>query len=133
MRATPIETLSVTLADHQHILDTLGQIEPPEEAERAKAKYDVQKSLRLPFTVDQHIAVASEETPMRSWGKRVMQVLARKYGDANGFCIADLENEAIMLDKDEVIWPPEPTLDDILAEWDADIEAEKQRILEARG
>lgn len=131
LQATPIETRAITLEDHQQILDTLGQIEPPTEASRALAKYAVQRSLRLPFMVDQHVALASEETPGRSWGKRVLQLHTRKFGNG-GFRIADLENEAIMLDLDEVIWPPAPTLKDIMDEWDADIAAEKERILEAR-
>lgn len=103
LQATPIETRSVTLEDHQHILDTLALIEPPREADRALAKYAVQRSLRLPFNKEQHIALASEETPMRSWGKRVLQLHTRKFGEG-GFCIGDLENEAIMMDLDEVIY-----------------------------
>lgn len=51
----------------------------------------------------QHIALASEETPGRSWGKRVLQLHTRKFGEG-GFEMADLELEAIMLDLDRVIY-----------------------------
>lgn len=103
LQATPIEYPAITLEDHQRILDTLAVIEPPREADRALAKYAVQRSLRLPFNKDQHIALASEETPGRSWGKRVLQLHTRKFGEG-GFEMADLENEAIMMDLDQVIY-----------------------------
>lgn len=103
MRATPIEVAFQELDEHQEILEVLGQIEPPREADRALAKYAVQRSLRLPFNKDQHIALASEETPGRSWGKRVLQLHTRKFGEG-GFCIGDLETEAIMMDLDGVIY-----------------------------
>lgn len=103
LQATPIEYPAITLEDHKYILDVLAVIEPPREADRALAKYAVQRSLRLPFNKDQHIALASEETPMRSWGKRVLQLHTRKFGEG-GFCIGDLENEAIMMDLDGVIY-----------------------------
>ena len=103
LQATPIEYPAITLEDHQHILSVLGEITPPREADRALAKYAVQRSLRLPFNKDQHIALASEETPGRSWGKRVLQLHTRKFGEG-GFCIGDLENEAIMMDLDETIY-----------------------------
>lgn len=103
LQATPIEYPAITLEDHKYILDTLAVIEPPREADRALAKYAVQRSLRLPFNKEQHIALASEETPMRSWGKRVLQLHTRKFGEG-GFEIADLELEAIMLDLDGAIY-----------------------------
>jgi len=104
MRATPIEVASQPLDEHQEILEVLGQIEPPREADRALAKYAVQRSLRLPFTVGEHIECASPETEVRTWGKKCLQAFRYKFGNEDGFLVADLELEALMLDLEEVIY-----------------------------
>lgn len=106
----------------------LSRLEPPEVAQIALAKLCVQKSLRLDFTEEQHIKCALPPVVGRTWAGKIRQVLHGKYGDTNGFEDVDLENEAIMLDVDEVIWP----IKEIEREWDEDIAAEKERILEAR-
>lgn len=106
----------------------LAQLVPEEVAQTALAKLAVQKSLRLDFTEEQHIKCALPPVQGRTWAGKIRYVLHQKYGDARGFENGDLETEAVMLDLDTTIWP----IKEIEAEWDADIEAEKERILEAR-
>lgn len=110
------------------VVEVLSALQPPEVAEIALAKYAVQKSLRLDFNDDQHIKCAKPPEVGRTWAGKIRYVLHQKYGGSQGFEDADLENEAIMLDVDEIIWP----IKEIEREWDEEIEAEKERILEAR-
>lgn len=107
----------------------LAEIQPPEASQVALAKLAVQKSLRLDFTEEQHIKCALPPVVGRTWAGKIRYVLHQKYGNANGFENGDLETEAVMLDVDQIIWP----IKEIEAEWDAEIEAEKQRILSERG
>lgn len=106
----------------------LAQLVPEEVAQTALAKLAVQKSLRLDFTEEQHIKCALPPQLGRTWAGKIRYVLHQKYGGSQGFEDADLENEAIMLDVDGTIWP----IKEIEREWDADIEAEKERILSER-
>ena len=104
LRATPLEYPSQPDEDHQRVLQVLGEITPTREAERALAKYAVQRSLRLPFTVGEHIECASPETEVRTWGSKCLQAFRYKFGNEDGLCLADLELEAIMLDMEETIY-----------------------------
>lgn len=106
----------------------LSQLEPPEVADVALAKLAVQRSLRLDFNEEQHIKCALPPAVGRTWAGKIRQVLWQRYGGTEGFADADLENEAIMLDVDETIWP----IKEIEREWDEEIAVEKERILEAR-
>lgn len=104
LQATPIETPSITPDVDQEIYEVLDQIWPPREAQRAIAKYEVQKALRFGFNQSQHIHCATDVRPGRTWSGAIRKVLWQKYGGAEGFCDGDLDLEASIQDFDEVIY-----------------------------
>lgn len=104
LRSLPMESREVTPQIDQDIYDILDAIEPPREAQRAIAKYEVQKALRFGFNQSQHIHCATDIRPGRTWAGNIRKVLFQKYGGTEGFADGDLDLESTMQGTDEIIY-----------------------------
>lgn len=102
VRAEPLTSPEITPEEDLEIYEILDAIEPPREAQRAIARYTVQKALRLDFIPTQHIYCATDSD--RGWFSRIQKVRHSKYKSMDGLVEGDVENEVTTLDLWEVIY-----------------------------
>lgn len=100
MHGSTPERPKLTDEEYQHVYEELD-VWPPRVAHRNLARFRVQLAL-FDMTPTAHIRCA-QETPKR-WYTKLGEWAVSKYGDRQGFCLGDVENEAIISDQDDLIW-----------------------------